>query len=100
MLRKLGAVLIAVREAAAAAVLFVRPQHDTDGAPRPEIQLLHDPQRLPRHHAAAASKCASIFRRTTTRVPRSDMRCRRSASSAVMAAAGIFGASTAYCSAP
>ncbi len=50
--------------------------------------------------STSGSKCASIFRRTTIRLPRSAMRCSRSASSVVIAAAGIFGASLEYCSAP
>ena len=35
-------------------VLLVREQHDTHGTPRPEVQRLHQPQGLPRHHASAA----------------------------------------------
>ena len=52
--RQLGEVPIAIAEAAAAAVLLVGPQHDADRPARPQIQLLHQAQRLPRHHAAAA----------------------------------------------
>ena len=54
VLAELGAMLIAVGEPAAAAVLLVGPQHDAHRPPRTQVQLLHDPQRLPRHHAAAA----------------------------------------------
>ena len=51
---ELGEVLVAVRLAAAPAVLLVGPQHDADGAPRAEVQLLHQPQRFPRRDAPAA----------------------------------------------
>ena len=54
VLVELGAVLFAVRLAAAPAVLLVGPQHEADGPPRPQPQLLHDPQRFPRHDASAA----------------------------------------------
>src|SRR6185295_6771987 len=50
---ELGAMLIAIAETAAAAVLLVVPQHDAHGAARPEIQLLHQPHRLPGDDAAA-----------------------------------------------
>ena len=46
--------LVAIGEAAASAVLLVGPQHDADRPARPQIQLLHDAQRFPRHDAAAA----------------------------------------------
>ena len=68
VLRQLGAMLIAIGEAAAAAVLFVGEQHHAHGAPRPQVQLLHDPQRFPRHHAAAA-----IVGRAGADVPRVEM---------------------------
>src|SRR6185295_18552109 len=46
-------------------VLFVGPQHDAHGAARPQVQLLHDAERFPRHHASAA-----IVGRTGPDVPR------------------------------
>ena len=60
-----GAMLIAVRLPAASTVLLVGPQHDADRPPRPEIQLLHDPQRFPGHDAPSA-----IVGRTRADVPR------------------------------
>src|SRR5205814_8573996 len=54
MPRELAAMLLAVRQPAASAVLLVRPEHDAHRSPRPQVQLLHDPQRLPRDDAASA----------------------------------------------
>ena len=54
MVRELVAIPVPVRGAAAEPVLFVRPENDANGPARPQIQLFHQPQCLPRHHASAA----------------------------------------------
>src|SRR4029077_17585693 len=68
MPREFGPVLIAIGDAAAPAVLLVGPEHAADGAARPQVELLHDAQRLPRHHAAPA-----IVGGARTDVPRVEM---------------------------
>ena len=124
-------VSIAVGQRAQTSVLLVRPQHDAKRAARPQVQLLHEAERFPRHDAPpavvgragadvpgievpadddhfvrsfAAADFADDVERVgvgqepglhlqaeATRVPQSCIRCRRSASSVVMAAAGICG---------
>src|SRR5204862_1185387 len=51
---QLTAIAFEIAQPAAAAVLLVGPQDDPQRAPRPQVQLLHQPQRLPAHHAPAA----------------------------------------------
>ena len=46
--------LLGVRGGAAQAVLFVGQQHDAHRPARPDAELLHQPQRLPRDDAADA----------------------------------------------
>ena len=56
---------VAIRVAAAQAVLLVREQHHAHGPPRADIQLLHQPRGFPRHDAPHA-----IVRRAGADVPR------------------------------
>ena len=65
VVRGLVRVFGAVGRGAVHAVLFVRPQHQPHGAARPDAELLHEAQRLPRHDAAGA-----VVRSTGAHVPR------------------------------
>src|SRR5690349_19191754 len=50
------------------AVLFVGPEDETNGPPRLDAELLHQPERLPRDHASHA-----VVRRARADVPRVDV---------------------------
>ena len=54
---ELRPVALEVGASAGEAVLFVGEEHDAHRAARPQVELLHQPQRFPRHDAAAAVVC-------------------------------------------